>query len=184
MHNPRRKSVRAAMERHLSHQNPKKIERRFLSFGVGIPFAEQWVLQGIPHAERVVRVDGLRHLEEALSGGGHDPRFRALRARTADQARPGDRRLAATAGRRAGKERQSGPADRLEDLPVTLNLRPHFAALQENKPLIILVDGLVSTSLSRIPVRGISVNFAPGAMRIACAAGAPARLPSSSTRAR
>jgi lauroyl/myristoyl acyltransferase len=60
-----------------------------------------------------------------------------------------------------------------EDLPAALNLRPHVAALARNDVLVMLADGRSARRLVRAPVLGMDVHFAPGAMSIARATGAP-----------
>jgi lauroyl/myristoyl acyltransferase len=173
MHKRNRKSVRAAIERRLPHQNPRKIERRFLEYRRRRSLINRWLAQGMPHARRVVRVEGLSHLEEALSAGagailasahfGHARLIKPVLGVHGQSAR--------LVGALETSDRW--PSIAAEDLPATLNLRPHLAALEANQPLIILVDGRIASSLTHIPVRGIGVGFAPGAMRIARAAGAP-----------
>ncbi len=61
-----------------------------------------------------------------------------------------------------------------EDLPIGLNVRPHLAALQRNRTLIILTEGRAATMHWHVPVLGIEVPFAPGALRLARKAGAAA----------
>ena len=187
-HSSRTASVRPAIERHFSHQKPRQIERRYAEYERRRPLLSRWLLQGIPHAERVVRIDGLRHLEAALSDGAgailastHFGHGRLIKPVLGVHGCPA--LLVGMPGRRMpakgpGRVRRDGralpwPPIAAEDLPVTLNLRPHFAALQENRPLIIMVDGRSAASVTRIPVHGIGVHFASGTMRIARAAGAP-----------
>jgi lauroyl/myristoyl acyltransferase len=172
LRNPRRDSVRAAIERQFSHQDPKKIERRFLEYRRRRRLVNRWLLHGMPHAERVVQIEGLPHLEQALAGGtgailasAHFGHARLIKPVLGVHGWPA--RLV------GGAVSRQWPPIAAEDLPAALNLRPHFAALRANEPVIILVDGLSATTFVRIPVLGIGVDFAPGAMRIARAAGAP-----------
>jgi lauroyl/myristoyl acyltransferase len=172
MYSPGRESVRAAIKRHLSDQNPSKTERRFLEYLRRRSLVDRWLELGMPHAERVVRIQGSGHLEQALSGGAgailasaHFGHARLIKPILRVHGWP-----AMLVGGRAA---QGWPRIAAPDLPVGLNLRPHFAALGENKPLIMLADGRVAASLIHIRVRGLGVDFAPGTMRIARAAGAP-----------
>jgi lauroyl/myristoyl acyltransferase len=121
----------------------------------------------------VVQIEGLRHLETALSGGlgailasAHFGYARLIKPVLVAHGWP---------ALLVGHVEISGerPPTAAEDLPVTLNLRPHLAAVKENRPLIILVDGAATASVIRVPVGGIGVDFAGGAMRIARATGAP-----------
>jgi lauroyl/myristoyl acyltransferase len=63
----------------------------------------------------------------------------------------------------------SGP-----DLPASLNLRPHLAALGRNEALIVLADGRAAHTLRRLPVLGMGVEFSSGALSIARSVGVPA----------
>ena len=172
MHTPSRESVRAAVERRFPHQNSRRIERRFLEWRRRRRLIESWIRQGAPHAERVVRIEGLEHLEEALRGGGgailasaHFGYARLIKPILGVHGCP-----ALLVGDQVDDEWLPIAA---EDLPVSLNLRPHLAALRENRPLIILADGRSATSFIHVPMLGVRVRFAPGAMRIARATGAP-----------
>jgi lauroyl/myristoyl acyltransferase len=64
-----------------------------------------------------------------------------------------------------------------EDLWAGLDVRPHVAALARNETLIILADGRTSRYLHPVPVLGIDVPLAPGAINLARNSGAAA-LPS------
>ena len=64
-----------------------------------------------------------------------------------------------------------------EDLWAGLDVRPHVAALARNETLIILADGRTSRYLHPVPVLGIDVPLAPGAINLARNSGAVA-LPS------
>jgi Kdo2-lipid IVA lauroyltransferase/acyltransferase len=61
-----------------------------------------------------------------------------------------------------------------EDLMTGLNLRPHIAALARNEALIILTDGRAAQSVRPVPVLGIEVYFAAGAVSLARSTGAVA----------
>ena len=181
VHNPRRESVRAAIERHFPDRNPRRIEVRFLEWQRRRRLVHSWLERGSGHPERVVRIEGLSHLEEALLGGAG-----AILA----SAHLGHGRLikpvlhvhgwsALLVGGRPDRPRPWPPMA-AEDLPVSLNLRPHLAALRANKPLIILMDGplrgargAAATSFIRVAIRGVGIRFSPGPLRIAQAAGAP-----------
>jgi lauroyl/myristoyl acyltransferase len=173
MHNPRREEarLRATIARQFSHQDPRKIERRVLEFRRRQRVINRWLLEGMPHAERVVQIEGLPHLEEALAGGAgailasaHFGHARLIKPVLGVHGWP----ALLVGGGSAG----SWPPTAAEDLPAALNLRPHLAALRDNKAMIILVDGRTAAGLIRIPVLGMDAGFAPGAMRIAAAAGA------------
>ena len=60
------------------------------------------------------------------------------------------------------------------DLPVQLDIRPYVAALERNEVLVILADGRRAQALRRIPILGVEVALAPGAVSVARATGAPA----------
>jgi KDO2-lipid IV(A) lauroyltransferase len=60
-----------------------------------------------------------------------------------------------------------------EDLAASLNLRPHLAALAQNKVLLAPADGR-AWAPRRIPVLGVDAYFASGAVSVARATGAPA----------
>ena len=173
MHKPGRESVRGTIGRHFPHKDPAKIERRFLEYRRRALLLGDWIRQGTPHAERVVRIEGLEHLEQALLGGtgailasAHFGHARLIKPVLSVHGWP---------SLLVGVLRASGnwPPIAAEDLPVSLNLRPHLAALRANRPLIILVDGGGARSLTQLPVLGVGVDLAPGAMRIARATGAP-----------
>lgn len=53
------------------------------------------------------------------------------------------------------------------DLVAEVNLRPHLAALARNETLIILTDGRAASTLRQVPVLGIDVRFASGAVSLA-----------------
>ena len=60
------------------------------------------------------------------------------------------------------------------DLPTDMNLRPHVGALARNEIIIVLADGRRAQALTRLPVFGMEVDFAPGALSLARATGAAA----------
>ncbi len=166
-------SVRAVLQRRFSDRHPKRIERRYLEFRRRYSVVLRWIAEGMEEVERVVRIDGLGHLEEALRGGsgailasahfGHGRLIKpVLRAHGCPALLVGDL-----------THHERWPAIAAEDLPTTLNLRPHFAALRANRPLIILVDGRLASSHTHFLASGIGFEFTPGAMRIARASGAP-----------
>ena len=172
MHDPGRESVRAAIERHFPDQNSSKIERRFLEVRRRQSLIRSSLKEGKPHAARAVRIEGLGHLETALSGGvgailasAHFGSGQLIKPVLGAHGWP-----ALLVG---GPVSAQFPPSAARDLPAALNLRPHLAALRANKPLIIMVDGRRARSLIEIQVLGVGVRFAPGAVRIARAAGAP-----------
>jgi len=190
VHGPGRPRVRTALERHFSDRNPRQLERRYLEYQRRRTLVHRWLRQGIPHADRVVQVEGLRHLEEAISGGtgailasAHFGHGRLIKPVLGVHGWPallvGEQRSHMPVSRLDGRRARGEPTPprwpqiASADLPVTLNLRPHLAALQENRPLIIMVDGRSATSLTDVMVLSIGVPLAPGAVRIARAARAP-----------
>ena len=58
------------------------------------------------------------------------------------------------------------------DVPTGFNLRPHVEALERNEALIILADGRTAQTLHGLPIAGVEVSFAPGAVSIARSTGA------------
>jgi lauroyl/myristoyl acyltransferase len=169
----RRRAARSAVTRQVPHESRRRIQqRRFERRRRGL-LVDRWLWEGVPHADRVVQIEGLRHLETALTGGvgailasAHFGYARLIKPVLGAHGWP---------ALLVGPLQTSGkwPPIAAEDLPVTLNLRPHLAALRHNKPLIILVDGEATASVMRVPVGGIHVDFAPGAMRLARTASAP-----------
>src|SRR5439155_24566664 len=78
---------------------------------------------------------------------------------------------------RFARERLARPPDELAgDIAPGLNLRPLLEAVERNEALIIPADGHAE-ALHALPVAGVEVGFAPGAMSIARSTGA-ALLPS------
>jgi lauroyl/myristoyl acyltransferase len=168
--NPRRQPVRAVVARNLDPQSAPQVERRFLEYRRRSTLVSRWLRQGIPHAERVVRVEGLDHLEGALSDGagailasGHFGHGRLIKPVLGLH---GHRPLL------VGGPNPRWPQIASRDLPAGLNLRPHLAALRDNRPVIMVLDGRRALSLTRIEVGGIGIRFASGAMQIARVSGA------------
>jgi KDO2-lipid IV(A) lauroyltransferase len=182
----------------------RTIARRFFQYRRRAAMALLWPqIRGFAGAEQIT-VDGLEHLDAALARGqgailvtahfgyGHliKPILRSRgRNVTLVGRMPGDRpndarrevsrfgsavrdrllRLPTRSPDAAAWRAISGP-----DLPTSLNLRPHLAALARNEAVIVLADGRAAHALRRLPVLGMDVEFSSGALSIARATGVDA----------
>ena len=121
-----------------------------------------------PH---LVQIDGLEHLDAALARGAG-----AIIA----SAHFGNPRLIkpllSLHGQRAhlvGVPKYVSSEPYAEDLPAGLNLRPLLAALKQNEPVVILIDGRASKAFQPTKVVGIELPIATGVMNIARTVGVP-----------
>jgi len=195
------------LERHLDEADggpsPRRVARRYHQFRRRGALARHWPqLQRFAGVERV-EIDGLEHLDKALSRGqgailvtAHYGYARLIKPILRSTGRP----ALLVGPSPQGRGPQDFPpfftrfgsfvhtrllnlphASSLDgrwrdtvgvDLPAELNLRPHVAALKRNETLIILTDGRSVQALWPVPVLGIEVSFASGAVSIARRAGA------------
>jgi len=170
-----RREVLASIERLLgarvTARQRRKIARRFFVYRRRFDLIFVWLTElEFAHARRMVAVEGLHHLDEALSAG---------RGAIIASTHMGYGRIIKPILRLHGRPAMlvGGLSYRLPeyfapDISPGVNLRPFFSAMRDNKPLVILLDGRRTVSARRLSVLGIDMMFAPGAIRIARASGA------------
>jgi lauroyl/myristoyl acyltransferase len=201
LRSPLRHDVLAALEAHLgaetSERELRSIARHHFQFRRKASFVRLWPQVRNFATLESIEVDGLDRLDEALAGGngvivvtahfgyarlikpilrvrGYEPslvgriqsRLPSPHTRVGRFVHTDVLRLPSLGGER--RKEAVG-----EDLPAGVNLRPHLAALARNAVLVILADGRSARALSRVPVLGIDVRFAPGAVSLGRATGAP-----------
>ena len=184
----------------------RRIARRHLQALRKFDFTFMWPQVHDFAGVEAIPIEGLEHLDEALERGkgailatahfGFGRMIKpVLRSRgrrvlfVGDPPRPlppdsrpepRPRRRLTRAERLARELRLMGSGGREEmggDIAPGLNLLPCLQALEQNEVLVILPDGRRAQALHALPVAGIEIPFAPGAVSIARSTGA-ALLPS------
>jgi Kdo2-lipid IVA lauroyltransferase/acyltransferase len=198
---PLRRQVLTTLERHLggkrSAEDLRAVARRHFQFRRRARFVRLWPEVRNFSSLESVEVEGIGHLDDALRGGkgailvtahfgyarlikpilqmgGYDAALVGqMQSRIPSRHTRLGRFVHTTLLHLPSFEGERRARAVGADLPAGVNLRPHMEALTRNAVLVILADGRSAQAAIRVPVLGVDVAFAPGAVSLGRATGAP-----------